>query len=115
MNRAWKVAAVVLVLLLLPVGAFAVGALTATDRRPTPRPEIRITERAVPSTSPGTSSSSSPQPTERAGNEKERNRGEERRRDDDVRVVKPRPTHIDDDDGDDDDADDDSRDDDSDD
>jgi hypothetical protein len=111
MSRAWKVVAVVAVLLLLPVGAFAVGALTAPDRRPTPRPEIRITERAVPTTSPGASPTSAPQPTERTGKKKERNRGGERTRDDDVRVVKPRPTQVDDDDGDDDDADDDSRDD----
>ena len=44
MSTVWKVAVGLVVLLMLPVAAYAVGSATAPPDGPAPRPDIRITD-----------------------------------------------------------------------
>lgn len=102
MTRAWKVAAVAAVLLLLPAAAFAVGALTAPPGEPTPRRDITISEGPAPSTPATTRSPSAPPetPGRIRGDQGGRQGGggdNGKRGKDDVRVVTPRPAPVDDD------------------
>ena len=50
MSTVWKVAVGLVVVLMLPVAAYAVGGATAPPPGPAPRPDIRITD--TPSTHP---------------------------------------------------------------
>jgi hypothetical protein len=91
MNPVWKaVGAAVAVLLLLPLGAYAVGTLSASSREPEPR-DIQITE-APPEPSSGQSTDRStgeaPTPAPSGGRPDDT--------DDGVRVVTPPPAPVED-------------------
>lgn len=101
----WKVAVGLVVALMLPVAAYAVGSVTAPPSAPDPRPDIRITNTPSPTpTAPARSSAGDDAPKGDDGRKPKRDRDTQ---DDDVRVVTPRPAPVgEDDDGGDDDRDD---------
>lgn len=111
MSRVAKIAVAVAVVLLLPVGAYAVGNLTSPVEQPAPPREIEITEAPTPTPTA--------RPDKNRGDDQEPRNGDRRDRDDhqgdnredrddgddgddDVRIVTPRPAPVDDDDDDDD-------------
>jgi hypothetical protein len=102
MSRIAKIAVAVAVVVLLPVGAYAVGNLTAPVKQPAPPREIQITEApaptpAGPTARPGKDRGDDEKP--RKGDRRDRDDRDDR--DDDVQVVTPRPAPVDDDDDDD--------------
>ena len=109
MSLAWKVALGLVVVLMLPVAAYAAGNLTAPTDAPAPRRDIVIDD----SPSPTSTSDAAPGKSKSKGEVRDRRRdrqaakGDARDdRDDDrdyVKVVTPQPTPVDDDGGDDDD------------
>ena len=99
MSTVWKVAVGLVILLMLPVAAYAVGSVTAPPGAPTPRPDIRITD--TPSRTPSEPARSSAGDDAPKGDDGRKPKRDRDNQDDDVRVVTPRPAPVGEDDDDD--------------
>ena len=108
MSLVWKVAIGLVAVLMLPVAAYAAGGLTAPSDSPTQRRDIVVDS---PSSTKATDGATRPSEAEREARDRRRDRQDKKRdrRDDrdDVKVVTPQPTPVNDDDDGNDDRDDD--------
>jgi len=106
MSLVWKVALGLVVVLMLPVAAYAAGSLTAPSDSPTQRRDIVIDDSPSPTKANDDKAGLSKAEREARDLRRDRKDAKRDRRDDrdDVKVVTPQPTPVnDDDDGDDDD------------